>query len=158
MILFFLTRYHAIFFTLILIAVGGFSMVYIRFFRWSHYVAFELCTMSTVLTSIAYGPVYGAATGFFSIILGFIVSGYFKPTYFISILAMPLIGLIAPIFIGLPIWQIGMIMTVIYDGIILPLYVVFGSRISSSIVFFITHLFLNFWIFRVIAPFLVQFM
>ena len=151
-LLFFMTRYKPIFITLILILLGGFSMLYIRFFNFSHYIGFELCTMATVLTALAYGPIFSFMTGFVSITLGFIISGYFKPTYFISILTMPLLGLLIPIFSHLPLWQIGLIFTVLYDLIILPLYVIMGSRIHSTVIFFITHIILNLWIFTTIAP------
>jgi len=131
---------------------GAVSMIYIRFFKYSHYVAFELCTLATVLTTLAYGPHVGMFTGFMSITLGFVISGYFKPQYFISVLALPLMALIIPFLSHLELWQIGVIVTVIYDLIILPLYALFGSRILSTVVFFITHILLNYWVFTTVAP------
>ncbi len=152
LILFFIARYRPIFFMLLLILIGGFSMIYIRFFKLSHYIGFELCTMVTVVTALAYGPLFSFITGFVSITLGFIISGYFKPTYFISIFVMPLVALLIPLFSHLPLWQIGLIVTVLYDMIILPLYVIMGSRIHSTVIFFITHILLNLWVFTTIAP------
>jgi hypothetical protein len=49
-------------------------------------------------------------------------------------------------------------MTAIYDALVLPLYVLLGSRAASSAVFFITHLLINIWVFTTIAPFIYQFM
>ncbi len=147
-----LTKFKSIFFTIILIMFGAVSMIYIRFFKYSHYVAFELCTLATVLTTLAYGPHVGMFTGFMSITLGFVISGYFKPQYFISVLALPLMALIIPFLSHLELWQIGVIVTVIYDLIILPLYALFGSRILSTVVFFITHILLNYWVFTTVAP------
>ena len=157
-ILFVLTKFRSIFFTILLILLGAVSMIYIRFFKYSHYVAFELCTLATVLTTLAYGPHVGAFSGFMSITLGFVISGYFKPQYFISVLALPLVALIVPFLSHLDLWQIGVIVTIVYDLIILPLYVLFGSRIVSTIVFFITHVLLNYWIFSTIAPFIYSIM
>ena len=157
-ILFVLTKFRSIFFTILLILLGAVSMIYIRFFKYSHYVAFELCTLATVLTTLAYGPHVGAFSGFMSITLGFVISGYFKPQYFISDLALPLVALIVPFLSHLDLWQIGVIVTIVYDLIILPLYVLFGSRIVSTIVFFITHVLLNYWIFSTIAPFIYSIM
>ncbi len=152
LILFVLTRFKKAFFTILLILLGSFSMIYIRFFKQSHYIAFELCTLATVLSSLAYGPHYGIVAGFISISLSFVISGYFKPTYLISVLAMPFMAVIAPFFSSLPLWQIGLIITIIYDSIILPLYVLSGSRVSSTIVFFISHVLLNYWVFSTIGP------
>ena len=147
-----LTKFRSIFYTILLILLGAFSMIYIRFFRYSHYIAFELCTLATILTTLAYGPHVGVFTGFMSITFGFVISGYFKPQYFVSVLALPSLALIVPLISHLPLWQIGVILTIIYDLVILPLYVVFGSRIVSTIVFFITHVLLNYWVFTTIAP------
>ena len=158
--LFILVRYKQLFFTLLLILLGAVSLIHSRYFKYSHYIGFELCLMATVLTSLAYGPVYGMVTGFTSITLGFILSGYFKPTYFISVLTMPLIGLLVPFFsnhLSLP--YLGLLMTLIYDAIILPLYVlVGGSRIPSASIFFVTHVLLNIWIFSTIAPIILRLM
>ena len=153
-------RFKQLFFTVILILLGAVSLIHSRYFKYSHYIGFELCTLATVLTSLAYGPGVGALTGLVSITMGFILSGYFKPTYFISVLTMPLIGLLVPFFsnhLSLPF--LGLLMTLIYDAIILPLYVlVGGSRIASAGIFFVTHVFLNFWIFSTIAPLIYRLM
>lgn len=156
---FIIKRYASIFFTLGLIGLGGLSMIHSRYFRYSHLIGFELCTMATVLVGLAYGSTYGAITGLASIILGFIVSGYFKHTYFISVLAMPLIGLIVPLFRETSLLFTGVVITILYDAIILPLYVIIGgSRVASTVIFFISHLALNIWVFTTIAPFLYNIM
>jgi hypothetical protein len=156
--LFIIIRFKRIFFVSALTAIGAISLIPSKYLRYSHYIGFELCTMATVLVSLVYGPVFGAFTGFVSLFGGFVLSGYFKPTYFISVLVMPIIGLLVPLFNHLPLLYIGMIMTLIYDAIILPLYVLTGSRVLSSVVFFITHILLNLWIFSSVAPFLYAMM
>jgi len=133
-------------------------MLYIRFAKISHYIGFELCTLATVLTGITYGPHYGAVTGAVSIFFGFVLSGHFKPSYFISVLILPIIGIISPLFSFPELWQLGVLMTIIYDIIILPLYILMGSRVTSTIIFFITHVLLNFWLFQNIAPIIVGLM
>jgi len=153
-----ITKFKSLFFTAVLIVLGAISMIYIRFFKYAHFIGFELCMMATVLTSIAYGPHYGAFTGFVSLSAALILSGYFKPTYFVSVLTMPLMGLIVPLFSHLDLWLVGIIMTIIYDAIVLPLYVLMGSRITSSVVFFITHILLNYWVFTTIAPIILSIM
>lgn len=146
-----ITKHKDILFFVLLNLLASVSMLYLKISRHAHYVGIELCTLATVLISLKYGYALGMLTGFISITSALIVSGYFKPTYFVSVLTMPLIGLIVPLFSGLPLWQIGILMTLIYDAIVLPLYIFMGSRIPSSIVFFITHLMFNYWVFTTIA-------
>ena len=150
-------NYTKIFFLTLFIILGAVSLIHTKYFG-SNYIGFELCTMATVLSSLAYGPVYGAIAGFFSISLGFILSGHFKPSYFISVLVLPIMGLIVPLFSHLDLVYVGLIITILYDAIILPLYVIIGgSRIVTSSIFFTTHVLLNLWIFSTIAPFFYSF-
>jgi hypothetical protein len=157
-VLFIISRYQKIFFTILLILLGILSFIHNRYFRYSHYIGFELCTMATVLTSLAYGPTIGAIAGFVSITGGFIVGGYFKHTSFVSVLTLPLIGIITPFFSELPLPYLGVLMTLFYDAIIIPLYTLMGSRITSGLTFFITHIFLNYWVFSTIAPIFLNLM
>jgi len=153
-----ITRYKAILFFVLLNLLAAVSMLYLKISKHAHYVGIELCMMATVLISLKYGVVLGVITGFISITSALIISGYFKPTYFVSVLTMPLIGLIVHLFPGMVLWQLGVLMTIIYDAIVLPLYILMGSRISSSIVFFITHVLFNYWVFTTIAPIIFSFM
>lgn len=158
-ILLLIKRFEQIFFIISLILLGSLSLIHSRFFKYSHYIGFEFCMMATVLTSLAYGPAVGAFTGFVAISIGLILSGYFKHSYFISVLTMPLIGLIVPFFSNLQLSHLGLLMTLIYDAIILPLYVIIGgSRIISTTIFFATHVLLNYWIFSTIAPIIYNLM
>ncbi|MFH2020941.1 MAG: hypothetical protein ABIJ34_05975 [archaeon] len=154
--LFLIKEFKGIFYLLILIGLGAVSMIYIRFFNFAHYIGFELCMMATVLSTLRFGSSVGAFVGFSSITLALIISGYFKPTYFISVIALPLVAILVPLFGSLNLWQLGLLMTLIYDLIVLPLYILMGSRVISSIVFFITHMISNYWIFRTLAPLIIR--
>ncbi len=147
-----ITNHREILFFVLLNLLASVSMLYLKITKHAHYIGIELCTLATVLISLKYGHVLGIITGFISITSALIVSGYFKPSYFVSVLALPLVGLIVPLFSGLPLWQIGLLMTFIYDAIVLPLYVLMGSRIPSTVVFFMTHMLFNYWVFTTIAP------
>jgi hypothetical protein len=146
-----ITNHKEILFFVLLNLMASVSMLYLKITKHAHYIGIELCTLATVLISLKYGRILGAVTGLISITSALIVSGYFKPSYFVSVLTLPLIGLITPFFSWLPLWQIGVLMTIIYDAIVLPLYVLMGSRIPSSVVFFITHVLFNYWVFSTIA-------
>ncbi|MEM4397247.1 MAG: hypothetical protein QW757_01320 [Candidatus Woesearchaeota archaeon] len=113
--------------------------------------------MAVVLTTLAYGRKYGVFVAFASLIGGYVLSENFKPSSFISIFTLPLISLIVPFF-DLPMFYLGIIMTIIYDIIILPLYILMGSNIYKSIVFFITHLIFNAWVFYFFAPIIYNIM
>jgi len=132
-------NFRRVFLTTLLIAAGSLSMLYQRYFEFSKYIGFELCMMSTVLVALAYGPHFGAFAGFATIFFALILSSNFKHSSFISILTLPLIGAIVPFFKDMPLVYIGLLMTALYDAIILPLYVMLGSRIYSSIIFFMTR-------------------
>ena len=152
------SSFQKLFFTVFLILLGILSFLHNRFFRLSHTIGFELCTFATVLTGVAYGPGIGALTGAVSITGGMIVGGYFKHSSFISIITLPLMGVLAYYFRDLPITTLGVAITILYDAIIIPFYILLGSRISKSIVFIITHIFINFWIFSTVAPFMLNIM
>ncbi len=150
--LFIIKNFKSLFITVILIIMGSLSLIHSRYFRYSHHIGVELCILATVLTSLKYGRGIGALTGFLTITSGLILSAKFKPSSFISILVLPLVGLIAPFFNHYPLGFVGIIMTLIYDFIILPLYMLMGSKFLSSLIFFITHVLWNYWIFTIVAP------
>ncbi|MBT3720226.1 hypothetical protein HON01_11780 [Candidatus Woesearchaeota archaeon] len=153
-----ITKFRSILFFVLLNLLASVSMMYLKISKHAHYIGLELCTLATVLISLKYGHTLGMITGFISITSALIVSGYFKPTYFVSVLTMPLIGIITPLFSNLSLWQIGLIMTLMYDAIVLPLYIFMGSRIISSVIFFITHVLFNYWVFTTLAPVLFNLM
>jgi hypothetical protein len=150
--LFVIIRFESLFFTALLIGLGAVSMLYQRYFKSP--VGIELCMMATVLTSLVYGPHYGVFTGFASISAALILSGSFKHSSFVSVFTLPLIGLIVPFFRDMPLLYLGLLMTVLYDAVILPVYIMLGSRVVSSIIFFATHVLFNYWVFSTIAPFI----
>jgi hypothetical protein len=152
-------KFKPLFIILILISLGAISMIYVRFFNFAHYIGFELCTMATVLVSLAYGPSLGAITAFISLTLAFVISGYFKPKYFVSLLILPIIGLIVPFFKNLSLPLLGVLMSIVYDAIILPIYVAMrSSKVHSALIFFITHTLLNYYVFTTIAPIIYSMM
>jgi len=153
-----ITKYKAVLFFVLLNLLAAVSMLYLKISKHAHYVGIELCMMATVLISLKYGAVLGIITGFISLISALIVSGYFKPMYFISIIAMPLIAVFVHFFPGTPLWQLGVMMTFLYDFLVLPIYVYTGSRITSAAVFFVTHMLFNYWVFTTIAPLIFSLM
>ena len=146
-----------IFFVGLLSLIGSLSMIYIRYVPELYVTGVELCMMATVLCAKVYGSTVGSFVGFFSLTAAFVISGRIKYTYFISILALTIVGFIVPYF-NLSITTLGITMTIIYDLIVLPLYVLTGSRIPSSIIYFISHVLFNYWVFSNLAPIILKWM
>jgi hypothetical protein len=150
-------RHREIFFITLLTIAGAMSMVYIRYVPELYVLGVELCMLSTVTCAKAYGPGIGAGVGLVTITAATIMSGRFKPSSFISIFALPLIGFAAGL-IDLKIQVLGVVMTVAYDLIVLPLYYLFGSRLHSTLIFFVSHVLFNYWAFTTVAPVLIRMM
>lgn len=149
---FFLSNYFKkIFFILFFTFLGVISLLPQKF-KFMSFIGFEFCMMAVVLTTLAYGRKFGIFVAFTTLIGGYILSGNFKPSSFISIFTLPLISLIIPFF-NLPLFFLGLLLTFIYDIIILPLYILMGSSLYKSFIFFITHLLFNAWVFYYLAPF-----
>ena len=157
---FFVSNFKKYFFTILLIVIASLSFLPQRYFKFFNYIGFEFCMMSVVLITLSYGRIYGVFSAFVSITAGYILSGSFKPSSFISIFALPFVAFIIPFFnaFNLSIFYLGILMTIIYDIIILPLYLLMGSRFYTTIIFFITHIIFNAWVFTFIAPFVFSIM
>ncbi|MBD3204061.1 hypothetical protein GF327_07205 [Candidatus Woesearchaeota archaeon] len=146
------THFKRIFFISVLTVIGSLSLIYVRFIKEAYVLGVELVMFATILCGYAYGPVVGGIVGFITIFVSQIYSGRFKLSTFISIVFVPVIGIAASFFYFYPINRVGIILVLIYDIFILPLYYITGSRISSVIIYFATHILFNIWLFDSIAP------
>lgn len=134
----------------IFLLLSSFSLIYNRWFKVSLGVEFVL--LSTVLTARVYGPVAGAIVGFIGLGAAEIIGTGFNEKTIISLVAIAIIGLITPFFNSVSITMTGIILTVIYDIMIIPFYLLAGSNPARSILFVATHLVWNLWVFIVLAP------
>ena len=151
-ILYLSTHYKKIFFITLLTVVGSLSLIYVRFIKQAYVLGVELVMFATIVCGYAYGSLLGAIVGFITITVSQFYSGRFKISTLISIIMVPFIGFISHYFNFIEIQKLGIILIIIYDLIILPLYYITGSRLSSVVIYFITHILFNFWIFNNIAP------
>ena len=135
--------------------LSAISFLHYRFLRTP--IAFELCLFATVITSITYGTVLGALVGSISMLVGFIMSSQFQHKSFFSFGAIMLIAVFSNIFKEINIVLLGVSMTIIYDIMILPLYLLLGSTYYKSAIYFVTHIIINYWIFSNLAPILLTF-
>lgn len=134
------------------IALGAFSMVYNRWIKVS--VGVELVMLGLVITSIAFGRLPGLIVGLIGLFLAEIISERFTYSTFVSFIGIAVIAVIAPNIFHQTnsITSAGIILTVIYDAIIIPGYLLLGSNPGRSAFFVVTHIIFNIWAFSFIAP------
>ncbi|MFH1398561.1 MAG: hypothetical protein ABIG95_00435 [Candidatus Woesearchaeota archaeon] len=143
-----------LFFVPVLMIFASFSMFYNWFFRLS--LGVELITLATVLCAVVYGPVTGAMVGFFSLLFAEIISTKLAYNTIISLAAVVVVGVVASAHLieNISVW--GIAMTLLYDTMIIPLYVVTGSSPVKSFIYLVTHILWNGWVFTFVAPRLLE--
>jgi len=138
------------------IALGAVSMLYNRWIKIS--LGFEFVMLGLVLTAIAFGTVPGLIVGLVGLFLAEILSERFTYSTFVSFAGIIVVALLAHTVFGLTnsITATGIILTLIYNLIIIPGYLLLGSSIGRSALFSVTHLIFNIWVFSFIAPLLFR--
>ncbi|MAG16311.1 hypothetical protein CMO88_04575 [Candidatus Woesearchaeota archaeon] len=134
----------------IFIAIGIVSMMYNRWIKVSF--GFELIMLGIVITAMVYGRIPALVVGIVALFFAEVLTDRFTYSTFISFIGVFVIAMVAPIFQNTSITWVGIWMTLLYDAIILPGYILLGSSIWRSSVFFITHILFNVWVFMFIAP------
>ncbi|MBS1266988.1 MAG: hypothetical protein MAG795_00958 [Candidatus Woesearchaeota archaeon] len=146
----------ALLFVPLLIILASFSMIYNLLIRLS--LGFELIMLSTVLCSAAYGPVVGLIVGNISLFFAEILSSKMSYNTFISFIGISIVAVVGAGYSGEGITSWGIMMTILYDLIIIPLYLISGSNPISSIIYVVTHIPFNIWVFYRVAPWLFKIM
>ena len=141
-----------LFFIAIFLFLSSISLIYNRWVKTS--IGIEFITLSTVMTARVYGGVVGGLVGLVGLTTAEVLGTGFNAKTVISLVGIFIIGLITPFFNGFNVTVAGIILAVIYDVIIIPLYLLAGSRPLSSAVFIVSHLIFNAWLFVYVAPFL----
>jgi len=127
------------FFIAIFLLLSSVSLIYNRWLKTS--LGIEFVMLSTVMTARVYGLTAAE-----------IIGTGFNARTLISLGAIAIIGLITPFFSSLSILAAGMILTIIYDLMIIPFYLLAGSSPGRSALFVVTHIIWNLWVFAVMAP------
>tara|TARA_Y100000310_G_scaffold339022_1_gene430396 strand:+ start:24636 stop:25169 length:534 start_codon:yes stop_codon:yes gene_type:complete len=132
-----------------LTALGALSLLHQR---WTgDYLGFELCTLATVLCGMLYGAKAGILVGVFSVSLGMIIAGNIHPSMLLSIICFGFIGLVASFFTIESIFWVGLGLTVLYDAVMVPVYLLMGSNHAATFSFTLTHILFNAVIFSLLA-------
>lgn len=135
------------------IAIAAFSMLYNKWIKVS--IGVEFVMLGLVITSIAFGRLPGLVVGMVGLFLAEIISERFTYSTFVSFVGIAVVAAIAPnVFQWMngSITAAGIILTLIYDAIIIPGYLMLGSDIGRSGFFLVTHIIFNIWVFSFIAP------
>ncbi len=139
------------------IALAAFSMLYNRWIKVS--LGVEFVMLGLVITSIAFGRLPGLVVGMVGLFLAEIISERFTYSTFVSFIGIAVVAVMAPnVFqwMSHSITAAGIILTLIYDAIIIPGYLLLGSDIGRSGFFLVTHIIFNIWVFSFIAPLLFR--
>lgn len=138
-----------------LILLGGVSKIYQRYFKVQ--IGIEFIMLATVISGYVYGSFVGAIVGFFTFALATYFTGRFSHTLIISFILITLVGIAAPFFRNTSITVAGITLTLIYDIILIPVYIGwFRGRIPKIMLFAISHFVWNLWVFTTIAPYMLE--
>jgi hypothetical protein len=132
------------------ILIGAASLLYNRFIKIS--LGFEFVMLGTVLAGFLYGMPAALVTGILGMLLAFILTGHFTQGTIVSFIGITAVSLMIPLFKQMEISTAGIILTLIYDAIIVPGYLLTGSRIERTLLFVATHIAFNIWAFMTLAP------
>lgn len=147
----FFSVFKKAFIILFLILISWLTKFYQRYINVQ--IGVDLIMVSFICTAIVYGPWVGTFVGVSSLFLATLWSGRFTPSLFASFFVIMLFSFIAPAFAGLGITTAGIILTFLYDIVLVALYLgAFGGRIHRSAIFFVSHFFWNIGVFVSIAP------
>ena len=138
------------------IFLGVASLMYNRWVKVS--LGVELIMLGVVITGMLYGWPAALAVGFTSLFFSEVLTNRFTHSTFVSFIGMFVVAIVAPQFEGRDVRWVGIGMTLLYDAIILPGYLLLGSSPGRSLLFLATHILFNFWIFWTVAPVIWSFL
>jgi hypothetical protein len=141
---------------LVLIALASVSMIYNRWVNLS--LGIELITLATVVAGIYYGTGTGILVGILTLLAAELVGGRMDPRTVVSFIGITVVGALSASFEPGQIKMAGIMMVVVYDLIIIPGYLFVGSNTVKTVVYGITHIVWNVFIFLNIAPVIVSLM
>jgi len=132
------------------IILGVFSLMYGRWFKPS--IGVELIMLGTVTTGMIYGTIPAIIVGWIALFFAEVLTNRFTYSTFISFIGLFVIALVIPLLQNLSITWVGILMTLLYDLIIAPGYLLMGSHPWKTIVFVTPHIIFNLWVFVFVAP------
>ena len=132
------------------IVMGVASLAYNRFIKVS--LGFEFIMLGTLITSMVYGFLPGLIVAWVSLFFAEILTDRLTYSTSVSFVGLFIVSLAVQIIDLKNVTITGILMTLLYDFIIAPGYVIMGSNFWKTLLFVITHALFNTWIFIFIAP------
>lgn len=134
----------------VFIALGILSLMYNRWIKVS--LGVELILLGTVLATVLYGKTSGLIVGTVSLFLAEVMTDRFTYSTFISFIGIFTVVMVVPLLGEMSVTWKGIWMTVLYDAVIGPGYILVGSSPWRTLLFVVTHIMFNIWVFAFIAP------
>ena len=153
-----------IFFVSWFIFIGAFSMVVDRiistfFFYAQMGYGFELILLVTVVSGIVYGPLAGVIVGCVSITLGYFLSRRLSMFSVVTVPSYMIIGFLASFFADYNIVIVGVGFAVLYNIMVsLIIIPVLGAKPVKCMMFGVTNVLFNVFLFSRFAPWLLEVM
>lgn len=132
------------------IVIGVLSMMYNRWVKVS--LGFELIILGVVVTASVYGRWQGLIVGFAALFFAEMLTDRFTYSTFVSFIGVFVVAMAVPLLGTMGIAWKGVWMTVLYDAVIGPGYILLGSSPWRTLLFVATHILFNTWIFMLVAP------
>ncbi len=150
-IIFYSNLAKAIFLMALFITIGVISLYYMKYVKLS--LGVELNLLGTVIIGLLYGTIPAIITGIVTLFVAELITERLTHSTVISFLGMIVIGITIPLFPKeWSITTVGICTVLLYDDIIIPLYLMLGSSPARSGIFLITHILFNIWVFSAVAP------
>src|SRR3989338_1614019 len=136
------------------IILGIFSLIYNRWIKLS--LGAELVMLGTVVTGLVYGRWQALIVGVVALFFAEVITDRFTYSTFVSFIGIFVVAMVAPMLQNVGITSAGILMTILYDVIIAPGYLLMGSSPLRTTLFVATHILFNIWMFMFIAPFVFR--
>lgn len=138
-----------------LIAIGVFSRIHQRFLPTS-FIGVELIMLFTVISGRLFGASAGIFVGVMSIFLSTFITGEPIAKMFPPFAAIAVVGYFASAFSSANVSFTGLLLTILYDILISAGYLLSGSNRFKLLVFVVTHIAFNYYVFYNWAPYILS--
>lgn len=115
----------------------------------------ELILLFTIISGQLFGPAAGVVVGVISIVLSAAVTDEEPMKMWPAFVAIAVIGHLSGVISIASISVLGIVLTILYDAIVSVIYYFLGSSGAKIILFDITHITWNYWVFYNVAPLVV---
>jgi hypothetical protein len=153
-LIFFWAYIKAIMVMAALILLGFLSLLYNRVIRIS--LGFELIMLITVLAGVMYGPFAAFFVGATALFAVEVFNQSLQHSTVVSFIGLAVVSFAISYLNEMNISALGIIVTLLYNAVIAPGYLLMGSAPWKTLLFTATDIPFNIWVFLVIAPRLIE--